>query len=226
MKIQIKLISFLLALVMLFSLSACGEKAPAPNQETQETSPQTAEEPASQPEEEPASQTVEEPAEPTVLTIAVTKDENSLAPFTYVSSTGLTVNRLLYDTLFTTDLENNVIPWMVADDYTVENNQVYTVTLLPGQTFHNGDPVNAAAVKFSFEYPADKNVSSQRKVCGAIEKIEVLDELSLRFTLKNPDVNFLRDGFCSIRIICPAVYDGVEDPSAVSESIGSGMYRL
>ena len=41
-----------------------------------------------------------EPTTPDTLTIAVTKDENTLAPFTHVSSTGLTVNRLVYDTLF------------------------------------------------------------------------------------------------------------------------------
>ena len=34
-------------------------------------------------------------AEGTALTIAITNDENNLAPFTYVSSTGLTVNRLV-----------------------------------------------------------------------------------------------------------------------------------
>ena len=35
------------------------------------------------------------------LTIAITKDENTLAPFTYVSGTGTLVNRLIYDTLMT-----------------------------------------------------------------------------------------------------------------------------
>ena len=165
-------------------------------------------------------------AEGTALTIAITNDENNLAPFTYVSSTGLTVNRLVYDTLFTTDPENNVVPWMVEEDYTVENNQVFTLRLLEGQTFHNGDPVDAEAVRFSFTYPAGQAASSPRKICSAIDSIEVLDRLTLRFTLKAPDVNFLRDGFAAMRIICPSVYEGAEDAAAVTESIGSGMYRL
>lgn len=160
------------------------------------------------------------------LTIAITNDENTLAPFTYVSSTGLTVNRLLYDTLLIPDLENNVVPWMVEDGYTVENNQIFTFRLIEGQRFHNGDPVDAEAVRFSFTYPAGQANSSQRKICGAIQSIQVLDELTVRFTLTAPDVNFLRDGFASMRIICPSVYEGVEDGSAVEESVGSGMYRL
>lgn len=160
------------------------------------------------------------------LVVAITKDENTLSPFTYVSATGLTANRLIYDTLLTTDLENNIIPWMVETDYKQENNQVFTFKLLEGQKFHNGDPVDAEAVRFSFTYPADKNNSSQRKICTAIDKIEVLDPLTIRFTLKQPDVNFLRDGFASMRIICPSLYKDVQDPLSVTESIGSGMYRL
>ena len=86
------------------------------------------------------------------LTIAITKDENTLAPFTYVSGTGLTVNRLIYDTLMTTDTEDEIIPWMVEDDYEVVDFKEYTFTLKDGQKFHNGNPVTAEDIKFSFEY--------------------------------------------------------------------------
>ena len=46
------------------------------------------------------------------LTIAITNDENTLAPYTYVSGTGLVTNRLIYDTLLTIDKDNNIIPWI------------------------------------------------------------------------------------------------------------------
>lgn len=160
------------------------------------------------------------------LTIAITKDENTLSPFTYVSGTGLTVNRLIYDTLFTTDLDNNIIPWMVEDDFTVENAKVFTFTLKEGLKFHNGNPVTPEDIKFSFEYPANQNVSGQRKVCNKIESIEVLDARTVRFTLKNTDVNFMRDGFAFIRILDDAVYEGVETGSTVLDTIGSGPYKL
>lgn len=160
------------------------------------------------------------------LTIAIAKDENTLAPFTYVSGTGTLVNRLIYDTLMTTDLDNNIIPWMVEDDYQVVDSKVFTFTLKDGQKFHNGDPVTVEDVKFSFTYPATQNVSSQRKICNEIEAIDLVDEKTIRFTLKESDVNFMRDGFAYIRIIDDAVYENVEDGTAVTESIGSGMYRL
>lgn len=205
-----RIITLLLTLALCLGLVACGSQTQSTGAET----PDTAETPSNN------GGDVEQ------LTIAITKDENTLAPFTYVSSTGLTVNRLVYDTLLTIDLENNVVPWMVEDDYQVENNQIYTFKLLPGQTFHNGEPVDAEAVAFSYTYPADQAASSYRKIASAIESIEVLDELTIRFTLKEPDVNFLRDGFAKMRIICPSVYEGVADGSTITDSIGSGMYRL
>ena len=160
------------------------------------------------------------------LTIAITNDENTLAPYTYVSGTGLVANRLIYDTLLTIDKDNNIIPWMV-DDYTVsDDSKVYTMKLLDGQKFHNGNPVTAEDVKFSFEYAADKNVAGLRKIADKVEKIETPDEQTIIFTLKNTDINFARDGLAVMRIINKDVYDGVTDPTTVKESIGSGMYKL
>lgn len=165
--------------------------------------------------------------DPDTLTIAVTKDENTLAPFTYVSSTGLTVNRLVYDTLFTTDTDNNVIPWMVSDDYQVDaDSSVYTFSLLPGQKFHDGTPLTAEDVAFSFRYCAGQNVAQLRKIANQIEAIEILEGDTLRFTLKESNINFLRDGLCTMRIISKAIYENEPDGTLVTESVGSGMYRL
>lgn len=183
------------------------------------------------PSENPDSQTgsaVQTAAKPVEsLTIAIGNDENTLAPFTYVSGTGKIANRLIYDTLFTTDLDNHIIPWMVEDDYQVdEKSQVFTFTLKDGQKFHNGKALTTEDIKFSFEYPAGQNAAALRKICNAIDKIEVLDAKTIRFTLKEPDINFMRDGFAEMRIICKDLYEGVEQGSTVSDSIGTGMYRL
>lgn len=218
-----RFIAFILSMVLVFGVAGCAKTA-APATGTT-TAPETAT-PA-----ETNTAPAETAAEPTgdvdTLTIAITKDENTLSPFTYVTGgAGLVVNRLIYDTLFTADLENNIIPWMVEDDYTVVDSKEFTFTLKDGLTFHNGNPVTAEDIKFSFEYPANQNVSGQRKVCNQIESIEVLDEKTVKFTLKQTNVNFMRDGFAYIRIIDDAVYGGVEDATTVTESIGSGPYKL
>lgn len=168
-----KLLAMLLVLTMAFSLVACGSNTQAT---TSDETPTTADTETTAGSTEDTDSTVES------LTIAITKDENTLSPFTYVSGTGLVVNRLIYDTLFTTDLDNNIIPWMVEDDYTIVDSKEYTFTLKEGLKFHNGNPVTAEDVKFSFEYPATQNVSGQRKVCNEIESIEIIDERTIKFT--------------------------------------------
>ena len=168
----------------------------------------------------------ENTAEEITLAIAITKDENTLSPFTYVSGTGLTVNRLIYDTLMTTDENNEIIPWMIEDDYEVVDLKEYTFTLKEGLKFHNGNPVTPEDIKFSFEYPLTQNVSGQRKQCDKVESIEIIDEDTLKFVLKEADINFMRDAFAYIRILDDAVYEDVEDGTTVTDSIGSGMYKL
>ena len=165
-------------------------------------------------------------AEAITLNIAITKDENTLSPFTYVSGTGLTVNRLIYDTLMTTDTEDEIIPWMIEDDYEVVDFKEYTLNLKEGLKFHNGNPVTPEDIKFSFEYPVNQQVSGQKKQCNKVESIEVVDEDTVKFILKESDINFMRDALCYIRIIDDAVYEGIEDGSTVNDSIGSGMYKL
>lgn len=216
-----RLLAVVLAVVMLMSLAACGSNTAAPTTAATNTPAQTQ---APQPAETEATEAPVKMVDS--LTIAITKDENTLSPFTYVSGTGLTANRLIYDTLFTTDLNNNVIPWMVEDDYEVVDSKAFTLTLKEGLKFHNGNPVTPEDIKFSFEYPANQNVSGQRKVCNQIESIEILDNRTIQFTLKNTNVNFLRDGFAYIRILDDSVYESVEDGTTVTETIGSGPYKL
>lgn len=160
------------------------------------------------------------------LNIAIVKDENTLTPFTYVTGTGLVVNRLIYDTLLTKDLNNEVIPWMVEDNYTVVDSKEFTFTLKDNLKFHNGNKVTTEDIKFSFEYPAKQNNSTYKKLSKEIENIDVIDDKTIKFTLKEPDINYLADGFAEMRILDHTVYEGQSDGSLVNDTVGSGPYKL
>lgn len=187
--------SALLALLLVLSLTACGNPS-AP----------------SAPAEDGHTSAVDQ------LVVAITKDENSLTPFTYVTATGTVVNRLMYDTLFTTDLNNEVIPWMVEDDYTISDGyKTYTFTLIDGQTFQDGTPVTTEDVAFSFTYQRDTSM---------IESIDIQDARTMTIRLKAGDINFMRTDLVERRILCKAQYEHVADPTTVNDPIGSGMYHL
>lgn len=202
---QMKKQCIVLLLAWIFCLAGCGEKTG----------------------EKTATEVAKDTRTADTLVIAVTKDENTLSPFTYVSGTGLVVNRLIYDTLLTTNLDGDVVPWMVEDDYDVSpDNKVFKLTLKEGLKFHNGEPVTAEDVKFSFEYPADKKVAALRKISKKIASIQVPDPRTIIFNLKESDLSFERDGLAYMRIISKSVYKDEKKPENIALSIGSGMYRL
>jgi peptide/nickel transport system substrate-binding protein len=107
-------------------------------------------------------------------------------------SSGLSlVMPYLYDTLAVQDKNNNIYPLLAESWETAEDGLAITMTLKSGVTFHDGTPLNAEAVDFSFERFREKGIRSP--IYGgvsSISSIEVIDELTLRFGFDAPTANF------------------------------------
>ncbi|MEQ8896057.1 MAG: ABC transporter substrate-binding protein [Roseovarius sp.] len=83
--------------------------------------------------------------------------------------------------------------WEISEDGTV-----YTFTLREGVTFHDGTPFNAEAVKFNFDRMLDENHPYHDTgpfplsfFFGAVETTEVVDDMTVKFTLNAPYAPFL-----------------------------------
>jgi peptide/nickel transport system substrate-binding protein len=77
--------------------------------------------------------------------------------------------------------------WGVSPDL-----KVWRFVLVQGARFHNGEPFNAAVVKFSFERAADKASTNKDKASFAnIERIDTPDPATVVLTLKNGDPDLL-----------------------------------
>ncbi len=217
-----KVLAVMLSLALVLGLSACGGDGEPENAggkkaaAEEETGMKSTEGDVSDPE----AGTAEE------LTVAMTKDENTLTPFTYVTGTpGFDVMRFFYDSLFTIDASNDAVPWMVEDDYTVnEDHTVFTMTLKEGQKWHDGEPVTAEDVKFTFDYVRTQSAGRWIAIASAVKDVAVSgNEITL--TLAEPNPSFIRDGLADLRIIAKHMYEGAADGTTV-ENMGSGPYRL
>jgi peptide/nickel transport system substrate-binding protein len=119
--------------------------------------------------------------------------------------------------------------WEVSDD-----GLVYTFHLRPGVTFHDGTPVNAEAVRFSFERQIDPEhpyhdtgeFPYAEFTLGAIDTIEVVDDLTVRITLKETFAPFLANmAMHAAAIVSPsAVMQYGRDFS--EHPVGAGPYRF
>ena len=161
------------------------------------------------------------------LTIAISADENTLTPITYVhGSPGFDAMSLIYDTLFVRAPDNTIIPWMVKE-YSVENDsKVYHITLEDGLKWHDGQPLTAEDVKFTFEYVLTQSRTRFSAIGKKVENIEVKNDKEFTITLKETDVNFINNSLTDLRIIPKHIYENEADATVITSSVGSGMYKM
>lgn len=98
------------------------------------------------------------------------------------SSTG-EANTALYDTLLKLDDDGNIIPNLITDYEIVGDGKEVIFNLKEGQKFHSGKPVNAEAVKLSFERLVASSPFSTN--AGEVDNIEVLSDYSFKITWTN-----------------------------------------
>lgn len=99
----------------------------------------------------------------------------------------ITVGENIFETLVYRNFDGSVRPHL-AERWTVSpDGLTYTFYLRKGVKFHNGEPFNAEAVRFSLEWIRDPSVFTQFKGYWTDTKsIEIVDDYTIKFHLKQP----------------------------------------
>ena len=155
-------------------------------------------------------------------------DSGFLSPFTFGTSgpSGFLRNSYLFDALTWKD-DTGVIPWLAKSWEVSEDGLTYTFQLNEA-SFHDGEPLTAEDVAFSYEYfqkhPFQWNVDMTK-----VEKAVVINEREVRIQLKEPFSPFITEIAGMLPIIPKHIWSTVENPLAYRESdalIGSGPFVL
>jgi len=113
----------------------------------------------------------------------------------------------------------------LVEDYTVsENGTVYTFKIHQGVKFHNGDDLTAEDVKYSVERIIDKEVRAQH--FDAVEKIAVVDDYTVEFTLAEPVAPFLTYLAYPMNAVVNKNVVEANDGSLNNADAGSGPFKL
>jgi peptide/nickel transport system substrate-binding protein len=139
---------------------------------------------------------------------------------------GAVLLTLVYDTLTWKD-ERGVIPWLAERWEAAPDGRAYTFVLAPGAAWHDGRPLTAADVAFSFDYYARHPY--RWTSTEMVERAEVLAPDRVRLHLAAPYAPFVEDVAGAVPIIPRHVWAAVDDPLAYAgadASVGSGPYRL
>ena len=119
------------------------------------------------------------------VTIAITGDAESMDPILAAISTTSSIHHHMMELLVDYDPDGKLIAqlatsWRALDPLTWE------FKLRPGVKYHNGEPFNAEAVKFSIERYRDHPKSLQKAYVSLIKEVRVVDETTVRFITSEP----------------------------------------
>jgi peptide/nickel transport system substrate-binding protein len=132
----------------------------------------------------------------------------------------------IHDTLFHPQEDATVTPalaekWEEIDDLT------WKITLRKGITFHNGEPLDAKAVKFSFDRIFDPEIKSPHKgKLSAFKEVKVLDDLSFEIKTEKPFAPGLYMLAIYLPIVPPEYIKKVGDTKFNTDPVGCGPYQL
>jgi peptide/nickel transport system substrate-binding protein len=133
--------------------------------------------------------------QPDTLRIGVRDDPDLLDPTFSRTYVGTVVMTALCDKLFDFDAKLNIVP-VLAAGYEWTDSRTLTLRLRPDVQFQNGEPFDAAAVKYSLERHLTASGSFRRSEISAMDHVEVVDPLTVRIVMRqafSPFVAVLTD---------------------------------
>ena len=122
----------------------------------------------------------------TALRIGLGDDPDTLDPSLSRTYTARIVFASICDKLFDIDEKLNIVPQLALSHETSTDGKTVTLKLRPGVKFHDGEPFDAGAAKYSLDRHLFMKTSFRRPEIGLIEKVEVVDPMTIRLLLKEP----------------------------------------
>ena len=137
----------------------------------------------------------------------------------------------IHEGLFRLDNEGNIVP-AVAESITNVDPLNWIVKIRQGLTFHNGEPINADAVVFTFDRAKKLFAAGKGDLTFALgalkyDRVEKVDDYSVRFVMKEPDpiiTSHLVNP--EVSILPPKYYSENSPEKVVFAPVGAGGYKF
>jgi len=122
----------------------------------------------------------------THLRVGLAEDPDVLDPSLARTYVGRIVFSSICDKLFDIDEKLAVVPQLALSHETSADGKTVTIKLRPGVKFHDGEPLDAAAAKYSLDRHLTMKGSFRKPELGSVDKVEVVDPLTIKLILKEP----------------------------------------
>src|SRR5438067_4239008 len=122
----------------------------------------------------------------TTLRIGLAEDPDILDPTMARTYVGRIVFSAFCDKLFDIDEKLNIVPQLALSHEFSDDGKEVTIKLRPGVKFHDGEPFDAEAAKFSLDRHLTFPGSFRKPELAALDHVDVIDPLTIKLVLKSP----------------------------------------
>jgi peptide/nickel transport system substrate-binding protein len=120
------------------------------------------------------------------LRIGLAEDPDVLDPTLARTFVGRIVFAALCDKLFDIDEKLNIVPQLATSYEWSSDSKALTLKVRPGVTFHDGEKLDAAAVKYNIERHKTMAGSNRRGELAPVAGVDVVDPMTVRLNLSAP----------------------------------------
>ncbi|NTW00941.1 MAG: ABC transporter substrate-binding protein, partial [Oscillochloris sp.] len=213
---------YLVLLFLIMVISGCGQDSQVPVGSTPQASESTV---ASSTGAAVGSTEAVAPVTGGSVIRAITAEPTSLDPHAAPGSGQNIILPYMFDTLIFRAMDNSYQPHLAQSWEIAPDGKTITFVLRDDVMFHDGTPLNADAVVFTFKRFMQAKTSAGEGLAG-ITGVEALDPQTVRFTFSEPSAVFFST------LATP--YAGIVSPTAVAAAgeafgqkpVGSGPFKL
>ncbi|CAN5402166.1 peptide ABC transporter substrate-binding protein [soil metagenome] len=150
-------------------------------------------------------------------------------PLYATNDVDLAVSRLIFSGLFKYDKSNHVVGDLAQSWQVDQTGQIYTIQLRPNLTWHDGKPVTARDIVFTYNAIQNPDAESPLRANWVGIKTEAKNDHTVVFTLPNPLSSFvysLTNGIVPAHLLRDIPMAGLRSASFNTQSpVGAGPFR-
>jgi len=132
----------------------------------------------------------------------------------------------LYETLYITDPQGVLQPWLVDSHEVSADSLTYTLALKQGVVFSDGKPMTADDVAWSLNRARLSKTGSMSFLNFAIKNVTAVDPATVKIALSQPWAPLLSDLSIYSDAILPKDLNGLSEKEFFANPVGTGPFKL
>ncbi len=151
--------------------------------------------------------------------------DGTLTPYTF--ELGYPLVTLVYDTLLWRDARGVAQPWLAQSVKRTRGGRRLTIRLRSGARWHDGRPLTAADVAFTFDFVAQRFHPRFTPQLADVSRVLATGRRTLTIDLHRPSLGFDDQPLADLPILPRHLWQGLAPGTVpLGPAIGSGPYRL